>query len=261
MGTFRVWSKTGELYDGDEVMVKSLTEMDESRRRFLIYLLSTGAFAAMPGCAGTAPSNVRRAMPTPQAMPAGMSVFQIVGSASVNGASADLDTGIEPGDVVETGEDSEVVFVVEKDAFLMRANSRMRIPTRMTGGSYELEKGKALGVFASRQTGIRTPSAVIAIRGTGIYVETEPELSYVCTCYGIANLATADDQSINETIESEHHDAPRYILADSNAADRIQPAPFKNHDDQELLMIETLVGRSTPYVVPQGVRRSRGTYR
>lgn len=121
----------------------------------------------------------------------------------------------------------------------------------------KLERGKLLTVLASRRTRITTPSAVIGIRGTGVYLEADPEVSYVCVCYGVADLVTVDDPDINETIVSTHHSAPRYILAEKSSSSRIRPAPFKNHDDQELLLIETLVGRTTPYVVPRGITRTR----
>ncbi|MDP7575475.1 MAG: hypothetical protein QGH99_00805 [Pseudomonadales bacterium] len=75
--------------------------------------------------------------------------------------------------------------------------------------------------------------------------------------YGTTDLAAADNPNIKETVISEHHDAPQYILADQSLSNRIQPAPFKNHDDQELLLIETLVGRAPLYVVPRPVPRSR----
>jgi hypothetical protein len=239
-------------------LLKSLPDIDESRRRFLVYLLSAGTFAAVPGCSSG--GRMVKAMPVPAMMPANKSIYQYLGKISVNRVPATLETRIDPGDVVETGPDSQLVFVVDKDAFLMRSNSRMRIPAQMAGGEFNLERGKVLSVFASQKTAIRTPSAVIAIRGTGVYVEVEPDLSYVCTCYGLTDLSTADNPGISETIESRHHDAPRYILADTSASERIVPAPFKNHDDQELLLIETLVGRTTPYMVPQGIRRTRGPY-
>jgi hypothetical protein len=82
----------------------------------------------------------------------------------------------------------------------------------------------------------------------------------VCTCYGAADLAAMDDPAVAETVVSSHHDAPRYVLADRSAARRIQPAPFRDHDDQELLLIETLVGRTTPFVVPRRLTRSRAPY-
>lgn len=103
--------------------------------------------------------------------------------------------------------------------------------------------------------------AIIGIRGTGIVLEVEPALTYVCTCYGVANLATADDPAINVAITSTHHDLPKYILADKSAFSKILEAPlFKNHDDQELLLTETLVGRTTPFVVRQKITRTRSRY-
>ena len=39
-----------------------------------------------------------------------------------------------------------------------------------------------------------------------------------------------------------------------------KPAPFKDHDDEELLLKETLVGRTTPYVVPKSLNRFRRRY-
>jgi len=45
-------------------------------------------------------------------------------------------------------------------------------------------------------------------------------------------------------------DAPRYILADGAAGTRIQAAPFINHDDDdELTLIEALLGREPPFAV------------
>lgn len=232
----------------------SLSHHEESRRQFLLYLLSIGAFAAVPGC------STSRSPSAPKQMPANRSIYRLKGDVRVNGQPADLETLVSPGDTVETLKESYVIFVVNKDAFIVRSNSRMEIAEAGSGDTFSLPQGKALSVLASRETRITTPSAVIGIRGTGIYVESEPDRSYVCTCYGTSDLSTADDPNIKETITAEHHDEPRYILADTRASRRIQPAPFKNHDDQELLLIETLVGRTTPFVVPGGINRSRSTY-
>lgn len=238
--------------------MESLTEFDEARRRFLVYLLGAGALAAVPGCS-TAP-RVHRAMAMPGEMPASKSVYQYIGEFRVNGRPATMETRINTGDLVETGEKSQAVFVLHKDAFLLHANTRMRMPQQMTGGEFELQAGRALSVFASRKTSIRTPSAIIDIRGTGVFAEVEPTLSYICTCYGKTHIATTDDPSISRDIVSTHHNDPVYVLADKQRSRRILPAPFKDHTDAELLLIETLVGRTTPFVVPQGARRIRGPY-
>ncbi len=238
--------------------MSSISEIDESRRRFALFLLATGALVPLAGC-GT------RSGAAPGKLPTGRSIHDMAGDVRVNGITATLNTLIKPGDIVETFEQSYVIFVVQQDAFILRANSRMVLPGRATAPgvvptAYSLERGKALSVMASRRTDITTPNAVIGVRGTGVYVETDPEQSYVCICYGTSDLATADNPGINETIVSEHHNEPRYILADPGAAQRIVPAPFINHDDQELLLIETLVGRTPPYVVPKGIPRTRSTY-
>jgi hypothetical protein len=242
--------------------MNSISDVDETRRQFLLYLLSAGAFASIAGCGSTVQSTPG----IPKELPPGRSIFEMDGDVRVNNQPATLQTLIRLGDVVDTGADSYVIFVVNKDAFILRSSGSMTFPKpapspTVTPTAFSLDRGKALSVLASRSTRIATPNAVVGIRGTGIYLETQPDLSYVCTCYGIADLATADNPGINETIESKHHDAPRYILSDPNAANRIQPAPFINHDDQELLLIETLVGRAPPYSVPKSVTRTRAQYR
>lgn len=235
-----------------------ITDIDESRRQFLIYLLSTGVFATVPGCSSSAGIQT---LPKPEELPTGRSIYQFKGDVRVNQQPVTLATLIQSGDVIETFDKSYVIFVVNKDAFILRSNSQMALPAATIAASaFHLNQGKALSVLASRETQIKTPSAFINIRGTGVYIEIEPDRSYVCTCYGVSDLATADNPGINETIVSSHHDAPRYILADKSLSTRIQPAPMKNHDDQELLLIETLVGRTTPYVVPAEVVRSRTRY-
>lgn len=237
--------------------MKRIADIDERRRRLLLYMLATGAFATLPGCISGGS--------IPQALPAGRSIHKLAGDVRINGITATLETLIRPGDVIETFDRSFAIFVINKDAFILRSNSQMTLPYPPTSRTavptaYELQRGKALSVLASRRTNISTPTAMIGVRGTGVYVESDPEKSYVCVCYGTSDLSLPDNPLVSETIVSEHHTAPRFILADQSAANRIVPAPFFNHDDQELLLIETLVGRTTPYVVPQGVTRTRANY-
>lgn len=235
----------------------SLSEIDEKRRRFLLQVLATAAFTTTVGCSTSSTGLTSE-------LPAGRSIHALTGDVRVNGVPASVLTLISPGDIIETFDRSFVIFVVQKDAFILRSNSIMTLPGRtaipgIISTAFTLERGKALSVLASRRTNISTPSAVIGVRGTGVYVEAEPDLSYVCVCYGTSDVTTRDNPGITETIVSDHHTA-RYILADKSASQRIIPAPFKNHDDQELLLIETLVGRTPPFIVPRGVTRTRGSY-
>ena len=106
-----------------------------------------------------------------------------------------------------------------------------------------LVTGALLSVFGrGAAKRVVTPTSTIGIRGTGLYVESQPERSYVCNCYGEILIAAADDANVTERITSRHHDAPRYV-----SKGRITPAPFINHTDVELALIEALVGRTPPF--------------
>ena len=247
--------------------MKRITDIEESRRQFLLSLLGAGAFMSLP-------VHSAQFSRLPNRLPPGQSIYRYVGDIRVNGVAATLNSTIAAGDVITTGPRSFIIFVVEQDAFILRSNSEMTVrpapeasPTVARPGTvkaailptaYALKRGKALSVLASRRTRISTPTAIIGIRGTGVYVEANPDEAYVCVCYGATDLASAQDPTITEEVIAEHHDAPKYISGGTNP--RIAPAPFKNHDDEELLLIETLVGRTTPYMVPQGIPRTRNSY-
>jgi len=91
-----------------------------------------------------------------------------------------------------------------------------------------------------------TPTVTIGIRGTAVYVEVEPQRTYVCTCYGEAVLEPVGDASARETVRTTHHEQPRYIYA-KGAPKMVTPAPMLNHADAELEMLEALVGRKPPF--------------
>jgi len=226
-----------------------MDEFDKQRRDFLIRALSSGLFAS---------STYGFSLPAfgmgqvPRELPPGKSIYKINGKVKVDSTLATLDTKITPRSVIETGRNSSIVFAVGKDAFIMRSNSKVE----MQGGELiltglRLVTGKILSVFGKRKKeerlGVKTVIATIGIRGTGMYLESDPEQTYVCTCYGTADLASITDKQSKETVVTKHHDAPRYILANAAAGKKIQPAPVINHTDEELELIETLVGRSVPF--------------
>ena len=172
-------------------------------------------------------------------------VYRVSGEARLNGAPARPGMDVKTGDVIETGPASQIIFVVNRDAFLMRGDSRLEI-----GGAadvFRLVTGALLSVF---QPGVRktlhAPIATIGIRGTGIYVEGGADRTYVCTCYGEAELVPTGDPGAAETVRTRHHDQPRYILP-KGAPRMLVRAPVVNHSDAELSLLESLVGRSPPF--------------
>ena len=227
-------------------------ETDDPRRRLLIKALAAGLFAsAVPqrsAWAGIFGS-------TPGKLPDGQSIYRLTGSVTVNDKVATLATRIGPNDTVRTGKNSEIVFVVGGQAMILRSDSQLVLQGKEEKASLlistlRLIAGKLLSVSRNQQMKVQTTTAVLGIRGTGFYVESEPDLTYFCTCYGTTDVTSSSDPSSKETVESEHHDRPLYILANAQAGQSIRPAEFKNHTDQELMLIETLVGRTPPFVFP-----------
>ena len=92
--------------------------------------------------------------------------------------------------LVETSDSGGVALVIGKDAYLLRKNTsiKFRHNKKKKVTSIELNKGALLSVFAKRRLKIRTVSAIVGIRGTGLYLEVDEEKTYVCTCYGKVKL-------------------------------------------------------------------------
>lgn len=220
----------------------------EARRKFLIRALQAGVFALAGSVLMPRGARAGGLGKVPRELPPGRSIYDIRGEVRVNGQKAAAETLIGPNDRIETGKDAQLIFVVGKDAFLMRANSRLELSgdDSVLVSGLRLLSGALLSVFGKKEHHFVTPTATIGIRGTGLYVEAEADFSYVCTCYGTTDIAAGDDAS-RETIVSRHHDAPRYIYGDGASGKRISSAPFKNHTDLELALIEALVGRVPPF--------------
>ena len=212
-----------------------------SRRTWLKRAAAGGAALAM------AMAQLRRALAM-GAVPPG--VYQARGDVRVNGKPAQKGVELKPGDVVTTGRDSELVVAVGKDAFLMRANSRVEYAgdaAQLIVSGLRVVTGALLSVFEpGRPKTIRTATATIGIRGTAVYVEIEEKRTYVCTCYGVADLVPLADPAAAETVRTKHHDEPRFIYA-KGMPRMLEKAPVFNHSDAELTMLESLVGRTTPF--------------
>jgi hypothetical protein len=221
------------------------SEQEDPRRRFLVNALASGFFALAWPAANLAHAQILGRRPRP--LPTGQSVYELTGPVTVNGRRIGKDARILPGDRIETGKRGQLIFVVGTDAFIMRAESALE--TEGSGvllTTLRLATGALLSVFGSGSKQIYGPTATIGIRGTGLYIESEPDRTYVCTCYGETDIAALDDPATRERIVSTHHDAPRYVV---RAGTRIRPAPFKNHSDLELTLIESLVGRVPPFAL------------
>lgn len=223
-------------------------DIDESRRELLVKLLTSGAFMLGTGAMSSAVWGMGK---VPKILPPGKSFFDIRGHVTVNNVAANLNTLVKPGDVVATGDSSHAVFVVGKDAFFLRDDSSMEIEGSAIINTIRIFSGRVLSVFGHRagnkHLSLKSSTATMGIRGTGAYLESDPEKTYFCTCYGAIDIASNVNRNEKTRVVSEHHDAPKYILKKPMSGKLIVPAPMINHTDQELALIESLVGREPPF--------------
>jgi len=221
---------------------------DERRRQTLVRMLTLAGATMLPL------NRIQAAWwgSSPKKLPEEKSIFSLKGDVRVNSQKANLETRIRAGDVVRTHQNSEVIFVVGGDSFVMRSNTEMEIE----GSSYFIDTlrlltGSLLSVFGQREPNhalnMSAPTATIGIRGTGVYMEAEPDLTYLCTCYGQVAIRSVADPNDSELVTAFHHDAPKYISSSAVKGTRIRPAPFKNHTDAELKILEAIVGREVPF--------------
>ena len=142
-------------------------------------------------------------------------------------------------DRISTGANGQLSIIVGRDAMLVRRNSTLMV----LANGFRLVTGAVLTVFSpGRSRKVVTPTATIGIRGTAVYLEAERGRTYVCTCYGEAELGSAFDPSARETVRTKHHEKPRYVMAKSSPQ-MLTQAPVQNHTDDELRQLEGLLGR------------------
>lgn len=181
-------------------------------------------------------------------------INSLQGTATVNGVAAIVGTPVKPGDRVSTGPMSFAVVVVGKDAYLLRDNSTIVLEAFKDKPSV-LENvliltGRVLSVLekraASERVQYRTPNATIGIRGTGFYIEIHDGRTYFCLCYGEASI-DGKGMTSPKIIQTLHHEQPLW-LDDRGGTMKAEKGPFMNHADEELIMLEKLVGREPPFV-------------
>jgi FecR protein len=206
--------------------------MTNEQRRRVLKIIAAGGLASLVGRAiakGDLPPGVQ----------------QIEGTALVNGKPAHVGTPVNVGDRVSTGRASQAVIVIGGDAMLMRAQTTVEVKGRDGVLSEMLvATGRVLTVFSKKPVSIKAGNASIGIRGTGAYIEIDPDAVYFCLCYGEALVEGAG--MAGQVVKTTHHEQP-LLLRTVGGVVRPEPGPFRDHTDAELEMLEALVGRVPPF--------------
>jgi hypothetical protein len=184
--------------------------------------------------------------------PVATAIHELRGNVRVNGERATRTTVIKPGDKVVTGSDGFIVFVIGKDAFMLRSRGELQIEPPAQGSlffaSLRLVTGALGAVFEpGRPRTIKVANVTAGIRGTGVYMETRGDGVYFCTCFGKVELGVEGAPNEREFIESTRH-TPRLVHREPKDGALFLPAAFETHTDEEMDMLERCVGRRAPWV-------------
>lgn len=226
--------------------------MNPARRLLLKNVATAGALAA------AAPLLIRHALAMGD-YHSTQGFHKLEGSVLLNNQPATQGALVKPGDKIATGANSLAIFVVERDAYMLRSDSRLEISgAGATVSTINLLAGKLLSVFGKGEKKIIVPTAILGIRGTAIYAEADPLRTYLCTCYGTVYIQSNSNPAVQETVVTKKHDAPRYIYASGEQL--IVKAPVINHTDDELFMLEAMVGRMPGFYSPMDNKEMTNSY-
>ena len=210
---------------------------DYQRRRLLAATLAAGGLMLLPvpGWAGD--------------------IRELAGDVSINGRKVTKRSAVQPGDTVVTGAASRIAFVVGNDAYLLKENARLELE----GGrgdrvarALRLLTGGLLAVFGKSQTprSLYTNTVTAGIRGTGIYMEAESKRTYFCTCYGAVEFEVAGSRE-KKLVMASHHKGG-WINSTAENGTHFGGPVMVGHGDNDLVALESLVGRKPPFMLPKG---------
>jgi hypothetical protein len=180
-------------------------------------------------------------------------VHELSGEVFLNGAPMAPNTAVQGGQTVSTGASGKVWFSIAGDAYFLRPRSELRLQSSNWRESVidalRLVTGAMGATFRpGAQRSVFALTATIGIRGTGVYVDTTPEETYACTCFGSTEMYSAAGGAMMEAVRvmTENHLARR-IHRDPTMGMRIVSAPFERHTNEEIARLEQLAGRPSPF--------------
>jgi hypothetical protein len=178
-------------------------------------------------------------------MAASSTIHEVQGAVLINKKALTTISKIGFGDEITVPPNGKLVFSVGEDAFLVRGGSTLQVYSEegnVLVTALRLVTGAMLGVFGKRKkatTRIFTATATIGIRGTAVYVAVSPEKLYTCTCYGHTDLIVGLEK---EDVIATHHNA-HVVTTNSLGISQMKAFEVLDHNDDELRMLEALVGR------------------
>jgi hypothetical protein len=175
-------------------------------------------------------------------------IHELEGDVFINKNIANLSSIIQSGDRVSVAYGARLIFSMADDTYLLQEASSLELVSHndIAISGLRLLTGGLLSVFGPRETptNIYTRTAVIGIRGTGVYLNSQPEKLYFCTCYGKTDLHLGRHHT--EHIEATHHHAFD-ITGNTQNTMTMQATQVIGHSDDELRRLEHYSGRKPSF--------------
>ncbi|PPC94413.1 MAG: hypothetical protein CTY33_03855 [Methylotenera sp.] len=205
-----------------------------NRRRFLSYAAALPLALYLPVSLGA------RRLPG--------KIHALDGEVFINQCPADMNSSIQAGDRLSVAYGGRLVFGMGEDTYLLQEGSSLELVSRDNKiiSGLRLLTGGLLSVFGKRDqlTTIYTSTATIGIRGTGVYLNSQPDNLYFCTCYGRTELNLGRHH--HETIEASHHQAFN-ITGKSAKSMTMLATEVTGHSDDDLRLLERYAGRKPAF--------------
>jgi len=190
-------------------------------------------------------------------------IVELRGDALLNGQRLTSAQTIQTGDSLETGPNSQLVFVVGNASYLVRQNTRLTVergPTLNAVSVLRMLTGAVASVWGRGTTRrIVTPTLTAGIRGTGVYTEVFPQQgyrSYFCNCYGVVDMNAGPDKTVSR---ADYHQS-FWGEAEAKNGRFLTPAKALNHTDEEMEYLARLVNQRTAWEIAgkKGVKDGAG---
>jgi hypothetical protein len=190
-------------------------------------------------------------------------IVELRGAAQINGQRLSPQQTIQTGDSLETGPDSQLVFVIGNSSYLVRQNTRFAVERGNTLNAVSVLRmltGAVASVWGRGNTRqIVTPTLTAGIRGTGVYTEVFPQQnyrSYFCNCYGVVDMNAGPDKAVSQ---AEYHQSFWGEVQPKNGR-FLTPAKAINHTDEEMEYLAKLVNQRTAWEIAgkKGVKDGSG---
>lgn len=175
-------------------------------------------------------------------------IRELEGDVFINKRIAHQSSNIQAGDRLSVSYGSRLVFSMGEDSYLLQEGTSLEVASKDNSvvSGLRLLTGGLLSVFGKRDTTTRiyTHTATIGIRGTGVYLNSQPDNLYFCTCYGQTDLHLGHNH--DEHIQSTHHNAFN-ITGKSEKSMTMIATEVVGHTDDDLRLLEGYSNRKPPF--------------